>query len=66
MIKLYLMGIGVIVAAIGLGLGIQHVMAFGDCNGCTINVGGHHEKGDCTDNGGDACNSGGGGEGDGN
>jgi hypothetical protein len=36
MIKFFLMGIVVIVAAIGLGLGIQHVMALGDCYDCNF------------------------------
>jgi hypothetical protein len=38
MIKLFLMGIVVIVAALGIGLGIQHVMAFDVCPGCTMCV----------------------------
>jgi hypothetical protein len=51
MIKLFLMGIVVIVAAIGLGLGMQHVMAFGDCYDCNFNLGGdhHHDHSDCGD-----------------
>lgn len=42
-----------VVSVMGLGLdvGIQHVFALGDCEGCTINFGGeHHSHGDCGDN----------------
>jgi hypothetical protein len=47
MIKLFLMGIVVI----GLGPGIQHVMALGDCYDCNFNLGGdhHHDHSDCGD-----------------
>jgi hypothetical protein len=48
MIKLFLMEIVVIVAAIGLG--IQHVMALGDCYDCNFTFGGeHHDHSDCDD-----------------
>jgi hypothetical protein len=41
----------VCVMALGLGVGIQHAFALGDCDGCTINFGGeHHSHGDCGDN----------------
>jgi len=41
----------VVVAARGLGLGIQHVMALGDCYDCNFNLGGdhHHDHSDCGD-----------------
>jgi hypothetical protein len=57
MIKLFLMGIVVIVASIGLGLGIQHVMALGDFNCYSCSLGGeHHDHSDNGPGSGNECN----------
>ncbi len=49
MIKFFLMVI-VVMAAIGLGLGIQNMMALGDYYDCNFNPGGdHHDRSDYDD-----------------
>jgi hypothetical protein len=61
--KVLAMGILAAVAVVsvidlGLGVGIQHVFALGDCNGCTINLGGDHEHHDHSDCGSESDCSG--------